>query len=58
MDIKRVREALAKLKAVHFPELEIDVFFEREEAVQPAGNDNYLGVSETPEAGASGSGAG
>jgi len=27
MDIKRVRGALAKLKAEHFPELEIDVFF-------------------------------
>ena len=34
LDAGRVREALAKLKAVHFPELEIDVFFERKEAVQ------------------------
>jgi len=33
MDTERVREALAKLKAEHFPELEVDVFFERDEAV-------------------------
>lgn len=29
MDTERVREALAKLKAEHFPELEIEAFFER-----------------------------
>ena len=33
MDTGRVWAALAKLKAEHFPELEVDVFFEREEAV-------------------------
>ena len=39
MDTVRVREALAKLKAEHFPELQIDVFFEREVSVEIAGND-------------------
>jgi len=33
LDTGRVWAALAKLKAEHFPELEVDVFFEREEAV-------------------------
>jgi len=33
MDAERVREAFAKLKAEHFPELEVDVFFDRDEAV-------------------------
>ena len=32
LDTGRVREALAKLKVEHFPELEVDVFFERDEA--------------------------
>jgi len=41
------REAPAKLKAEHFPELEVDVFFERKEAVQ-----------EMPETGAPVDGAG
>ncbi|GHE81227.1 hypothetical protein GCM10019059_44020 [Camelimonas fluminis] len=33
LDTGRVWAALAKLKAEHFPELEVDVFFEHEEAV-------------------------
>jgi len=58
MDTERVRQALAKLKAEHFPELVVEVFFERDEAVQPAGNDNSLGVSVPSEAGASANGVG
>ena len=36
----------------------MEVFFERDEAVQPAGNDNSLGVSVPSEAGASANGVG
>jgi len=36
----------------------VEVFFERDEAVQPAGNDNSLGVSVPSEAGASANGVG
>lgn len=49
MDTERVWEALAKLKAEHFPELQIDVFFEREEVVQPVENDNSSCRSEPTE---------